>query len=220
MDAVVLYLPYLAVGLGVTILVSLASYTLAVALGFALAIGRVHGGRGTVGAIAIYLMVFRSLPELLVIFFFYYGLDMAMKAAGTGIDPFIAVTLAIGVQFAAYACEIFRDAHAAIPRGLIEAGRAIGQSPRQILARIETPLMLRAALPSLGNLGLVVVKITALASVVGLEEIVRRAKIVAGSTREPIATYLAASLCFLVLTAVIMLALARIERAQKGGVRA
>jgi ABC-type arginine transport system permease subunit len=88
------------------------------------------------------------------------------------------------------------------------------------VARIEAPLMLRTALPSLGNLGLVVVKITALASVVGLEEIARRAKIVAGSTREPIATYLLASAAFLMLTAVIMLLLARTERAQKGAVPA
>lgn len=220
MDAIAPYLPYLGVGLGVTMLVSIASFALAVVLGFALALGRVHGRRGTVWAISSYLVVFRSLPELLVIFFFYYGLDTAMRSAGKGIDPFSAVTLAIGVQFAAYACEIFRDAHASIPRGLIEAGRAIGQTPWQIMARIEAPLMLRTALPSLGNLCLVIVKITALASVVGLEETVRRAKIVAGSTREPIATYLVASLLFLVVTAAVMLLLAQLERAQKGGVRA
>lgn len=218
MDTVIPYFPYLAVGLGVTILVSAASYALALALGFALALGRVHGGHGLAAAIGVYLAVFRSLPELLVIFFFYYGLDMALQGAGLRADPFITVTLAIGVQFAAYACEIFRDAHGAIPRGLVEAGRAIGQTPRQIVTRIEAPLMLRAALPSLGNLGLVVIKITALASVVGLEEIARRAKIVAGSTREPIATYLAASAAFLLLTAVVMLVLSRMERAQKGGV--
>jgi His/Glu/Gln/Arg/opine family amino acid ABC transporter permease subunit len=222
-EAVLPFVPYLAVGLAVTLAVSVAAFALAGVLGFAVAMGQVRGGRVMRRALGVYLTVFRSLPELLVIFFVFYGLDLVLKYAAGALgraapsaDPFLAATLAIGVQFGAYCAGIFRDAHAALHPGLAEAGAAIGMTPGQITRRILAPLMLRTALPSLGNMFLVVLKVSALASVVGLEEIARRAKIVAGSTREPLATFFVASLAFLAVTAVVMILLARIERAQPG----
>lgn len=224
MEAVLPFVPYLAVGLGVTVTVSVVAFGLAVVIGFAVALGQVQGGVTLRRALDLYALVFRSLPELLVLFVVFYGLDLVLKSAGPALglgqasaDPFLAATLAIGIQFGAYCGAIFRDAHGSLHPGLAEAAAAIGMSPRQVTARVLVPLMLRAALPSLGNMFLVVLKISALASVVGLEEIARRAKIVAGSTREPIATFLIASLAFLIVTALAMVVQAGLERRLNGG---
>jgi His/Glu/Gln/Arg/opine family amino acid ABC transporter permease subunit len=225
-EAVTPFMPYLAVGLGVTVTVSVAAFVLALGIGFLAALGKLQGRRTLRSAFAFYALIFRSLPELLVIFLVFYGLDLALKSIGPALgldrpsaDPFLAATIAIGLQFGAYCAAIFRDAHGSLHPGLAEAGAAIGMTPRQVMARILAPLMLRAALPALGNLFLVVLKISALASVVGLEESARRAKIVAGSTREPIATFLIASLAFLIVTAIAMTLQAGLERRMNRGTR-
>ncbi len=213
------YLGYILEGLVVTIGVSLAIFACATLLGALVALASA-GERG-VGVIAArsYISLFRALPELLCVFVVYYGTDVALAAAaarlGTPapeISPFAAVTAALGIQFGAYCAEIFGDARCAIPKGMLEAADALGLEPLQAVRRVTLPLMLANATPALGNLFLVILKVSALASVIGLEELTRRAKIVAGTTREPFVPYLVAAACFLVVTAIASLIQNRIER--------
>jgi polar amino acid transport system permease protein len=113
---------------------------------------------------------------------------------------------------------VFRGAILAIPKGQIEAARAFGFGPWRAFRRIVLPQVWRVALPGLGNLFLVLLKDTSLVSVIGLEELMRKAQIAVGFTRAPFTFYLAAALLYLAMTAVGMAALARAERAAARGI--
>ena len=220
------YLGYILEGLVVTISVSLAIFASATLVGMVVVLGS-QGEKGIKSFAARgYISLFRAVPELLWVFIVYYGTDVVMAAFSTRlgipaleVSPFVAVTAALGIQFGAYCAEIFGDARRAIPRGMFEAADALGLEPLQIIRRVTLPLMLVNATPALGNLFLVILKVSALASVIGLEELTRRAKIVAGATREPFVPYLVAAACFLLVTAVASIIQHRIERRTQFGRR-
>ncbi|TCN20381.1 ABC transporter permease subunit [Sinorhizobium americanum] len=219
MDATLSFLPYIVGGLVVTILTSLMTFSCAVVIGLAATLWLKADRPAAKLIIRSYVTIFRSLPELLCIFIVYYGCEIALRKAAVSLDfrpisisPLLAVTVAIGIQFGAYCVEILSDAHRSIRPGLLEAGHAIGLSPRKVTMRVTIPLMLQAAIPGLGNLFLVMLKVSALASVIGLEEVTRRAKIVAGSTREPFASYLIAAALFLAIAAAAALLQSFLER--------
>ncbi|KLK95097.1 hypothetical protein AA309_00010 [Microvirga vignae] len=202
-----------------TILTSVTTFACAVAIGLAATLWVTTGHPAANRIVRVYVTIFRSLPELLCIFIVYFGCEIALRKAAASfgfrpvsISPFLAVTVAIGVQFGAYCAEIFSDAHRSLNPGLFEAAHALGLSRRKVMTRVTIPLTLQAAIPGLGNLFLVMLKISALASVIGLEEVTRRAKIVAGSTREPFASYAIAAACFLVVTAGAAVLQTRLER--------
>jgi arginine/ornithine transport system permease protein len=125
--------------------------------------------------------------------------------------------LTLGFIYGAYMTETFRGAILAVPRGQLEAARAFGMRPALVVRRILLPQMLRHALPGLGNNWLVLLKATALLSVLGLDDMVRKAALAAGATRQPFTFYLAVALVFLALTTVSTLALAALERHARRG---
>ncbi|RMS44635.1 hypothetical protein ALP65_02618, partial [Pseudomonas aeruginosa] len=131
-----------------------------------------------------------------------------------------AGTLALGLCFGAYATEVFRGALLSIPRGHREAGQALGLSPGRIFWRIVLPQIWRVALPGLGNLYLILLKDTALVSLITLDEIMRKAQVASNATKEPFTFYMTAAAIYLSLTVVIMVALHFLERrAGRGFVR-
>ncbi|MCK5531996.1 MAG: ABC transporter permease subunit, partial [Halopseudomonas aestusnigri] len=133
---------------------------------------------------------------------------------------FVAGTLALALCFGAYATEVFRGALLAIPKGQKEAGLALGMSNLRIFWRITLPQLWRVALPGLGNLYLIMLKDTALVSLITLEEIMRKAQTAANATKEPFTFYLLAALIYLFLTVFIMAAMHWFERrANRGFVR-
>jgi len=138
----------------------------------------------------IYTTVFRGIPELLVIYLFFYGGSGAvMSVAGMfGYNEYIEVPaftvgmFAIGLVAGAYASESIRGGYLAIPKGLIEAALAYGMTRTHMFIRIIFPQALRYALPGLSNIWLINLKSTALLSVTGLVEITRQASMSAGAT--------------------------------------
>lgn len=155
-----------------------------------------------------YTTVLRGIPDLLVIYLFYFGGSAALGtiAGFFGADGFIGMPafltgmLAIGVVSGAYQAEVLRGAFLATPRGEIEAAKAVGMNNWTAFRRIVAPLVLRLALPGLGNSWQLVLKETALISVTGLVELLRQSQIAAGSTRRPFEFYLTAILLYLVIT--------------------
>ncbi len=224
MNATLPYLGFIVEGLLVTVTATLAGFAGAIVIGAALSTVISGSNRFLTVVANGYVTIFRALPELLFVLVIYYGLDIVIRDVagrlGTpapDISPFIAVAIALAVQFGAYCAEIFRDARLAIPGGLVEAGEAIGLSESKVRRRIILPLMFVNATPALGNLFLVVLKVSALASVIGLEEVTRRAKVVAGATREPFGAFAIAAVCFLVVTAVATLIQHQLERRTRFG---
>jgi len=128
------------------------------------------------------------------------------------VSPFIAGVLTIGFIFGAYMAETFRGAIMAVDKGELEAAKAYGMSPVMSFRRILLPQMIRHALPGFGNNWLVLLKTTALVSIIGLEDMVRMSSLAAGTTKMPFTFYMAVAIIFLFFTSVSTGLLKLVER--------
>ncbi len=135
------------------------------------------------------------------------------------VDPFIAGTLTIGFIYGAYFAETFRGAMLSVPPGQSEAAVAYGMTRVQVLTRIVLPQMVRHALPGFTNNWLVLVKSTALVSVIGLTDLMYRAKQAGAATRAAFFYFLVAAAVYLAITSVSLLALRAVEKRHDRGVR-
>lgn len=198
-------------------LIRAAFMTLAVAV-FGFCLGAVFGGFGAwaktsqrrtaVIAADLYTTLLRGIPDLLVVYLFYFGGSMTLTAIARlfgaegfwGMPAFIIGGLALGIVAGAYQTEVFRGAYNAVPQGQREAGRTLGLSRWLSFRLVLLPQILRLALPGLANVWQMVLKDSALISVTGLVEIIRESQLGAGSTRQPFLFYLVAALLYLVIT--------------------
>lgn len=214
-------------GTGLTLTVALASLAIACVLGLAAAAAKLSKSRIARSLGTAYTTVIRGVPDLVLMLLVFYGGQMAVnELAGRlgadgflDVDPFVAGVATIGFIFGAYLAETFRGAILAIPPGQREAGIAYGMGRLQVMRRITLPQMVRLALPGFTNNWLVLVKSTALVSVIGLNDMMQRAGQAAGATREPFTFYLAAGAIYLAITTVSLVALKSLERRYSLGIR-
>jgi polar amino acid transport system permease protein len=160
----------------------------------------------------------RGIPEYLILLVIFFGGTQALGRWGVEVSPFAAGLTALSLVFGSYASETFRAAFQSVPKGQIEAGRAYGFSGWQCFRLIQLPQIWKVAIPGLGNLWQGAVKDTALVSIVGLDDLMRKANQAAQATREPFTFYFAASLMFLAITLVSMAVIAWLERRASRGV--
>jgi len=155
-----------------------------------------------------YTTLIRGVPELLVIYLFFFGGSAAVmfvgKIFGYGgyieINAFITGAFSIGIISGAYSTEVFRGAIQSIDKGQFEACKVLGLNKYIYSFKIVIPQMLRLAIPNLSNVWQITLKDTSLISVTGLVEIMRQSYIAAGSTRDPLFFYSFAALLYLILT--------------------
>ena len=198
-------------GAWVTIKLALVSLVIGLILGLLGATAKLSKIKPFVAIATAYTTIMRGIPELLSVMFIYFGGTMLLGSilslfgnnAYIDVSPFWAGVIALSAAFGAYAAETFRMAFQEIPKGQAEAAAAIGMKKSQIFWRITLPQVWRIALPGLGNLFLVLLKDTALVSVVGLEDIMRHAKTAATSTQSPFTFYMAAAFIYLALTVIV-----------------
>ncbi|MGR3496092.1 ABC transporter permease [Citreimonas sp.] len=216
-------------GLALTLGVAIASMVGALALGLLAALGKLFAPRAGRALIEVYTTFVRGVPELVLLLLIYYGLPTLVQdtASNMGFDirlsinPFMAGIGTLTLIYAAFACEVFRAAYLALPSGQREAAYALGLSKSVTFRKVELPQMFRFALPGLGNVWMVLVKATALISIIQLPELMRNADIAARSTRQPFTFFFAACLLYLAITAISMWGQARLERrAARGTVEA
>jgi octopine/nopaline transport system permease protein len=194
----------------VTLALSVLGFILGAALGATAAAGRLSSRRVPAWLAHVYGTVFRGVPDLLTIYLLYYGGSIALTQIGTlfgsdgfvGLPTFATGVLAIGIISGAYQGEVYRGAYQAVDRGQFEACKALGLSRYQSLRLVIVPQLMRHALPGLGNVWQLVLKDSALISVIGLVELMRQAQIGAGSTREPFIFYIAAAALYFVIAVV------------------
>jgi len=208
---------YLAILQGslLTVGVSLASLAVATLLGLLGAAAKLSGSRPLVWLAQLYTTVVRGVPELLMMLLIFYGgaiglnhlLELWGNQEGVDLDPFVAGVLTIGFIYGAYMTETFRGAILAIPRGQMEAAWAFGMGRLQTFVRITLPQMVRYALPSFTNNWLVLIKATALVSLIGLHDMTYLAKQSSAAVREPFAFFLFAAALYLVFTSLSLWAL-------------
>lgn len=213
------YGPLLLEGFGLTLLVAISSMAVAVMLGLLGAWATLAGGPVARWAAATYTTVVRGVPELVMILLVYYGLPTIIQHLGEAVGhpvrvdfhPFSAGTLTIGFIYGAFATEVFRGAYFAVPKGQLEAAFACGMNRLLTIRRVLLPQMWRYAIPGLGNVWMVLIKATALISVIELRELMRSAEVAAQATRQPFTFYVSAALLYLVLTVVSSLVQHRAE---------
>ncbi len=167
----------------------------------------------------IYTTVIRGVPELLVIYLFFFGGSGAIMFVASmfgyneyiEINAFITGSFAIGIISGAYSTEVFRGAIQSIDKGQFEAAKVLGFSKFKRFYKIILPQMLRLAIPNLSNVWQITLKDTSLISVTGLVEIMRQSYIAAGSTRDPLFFYSFAAVLYLLLTFISMKLINKLE---------
>lgn len=221
------YGPSIWEGTLLTINVSLVSLALAVLLGIAGALAKLSGIRLLKLAAQVYTTVIRGVPDLVLMLLVFFGGQMLVnQLAGIvgyeeyiDINPYIAGVSTIGFIFGAYMTETFRGAILAVPHGQLEAGYAYGMSRGLVFFRVLLPQMIRHAIPGFGNNWLVLTKATALVSIIGLDDMVRKASLAAGATRMPFTFYAAVAGVYLLITTVSVYLLDWLEKKYSPGIR-
>ena len=226
-------------GAMVTIEVALLSLVLAVVLGMLGALAKMAPYKWARAIATIYTTVIRGIPDLVLMMLIFFGGQILLNNTLYSINetlnewfassdpnhewtsylpdyidvsPFIAGVLTIGFIFGAYMTETFRGAIMAVDKGELEAAKAYGMSSVKTFYRILLPQMIRHALPGFGNNWLVLLKTTALVSIIGLEDMVRTSSLAAGSTKMPFTFYMVVAIIFLFFTSVSTGLLKVVER--------
>jgi histidine transport system permease protein len=194
-----------------TIKLALLSLALAFVLGLIGAAAKLSGNRWFAVPANIYTTLIRGVPDLVLMLLLFYSfqdllnrITDALSQPQFDIDPFIAGVCVLGFIYGAYFTETFRGAFLAVPSGQLEAGVAYGLSGRQIFRRILFPQMMRFALPGISNNWQVILKATALVSIIGLHEVVKAAQDAITGTSSKGAFH---ALIFLAVAGLIYLAL-------------
>ena len=218
--------PILLAGTIKTIELSVLSLAVSVLLGLVGACAKLSRNRAVAGVATAYTTLIRSVPDLVLMLLLFYSIQIAVNqltdALGMDqidIDPFVAGVLTLGFIYGAYFTETFRGAFLSVPRGQLEAGSAYGMSGIRVFSRILFPQMMRFALPGIGNNWQVLVKATALVSIIGLADVVKAAQDAGKSTFNMFFFILVAALIYLAITTASNVVLLWLDRRYSIGVR-
>jgi len=206
------YGPSIFQGAFLTISVAVLSMIIALILGMAGSLAKLSDNRFLKYSATTYTTVIRGVPDLVLMLLIFFGAQILVNSVTTwinnkfgtrffiNINAFVAGVTTIGFIFGAYMTETFRGAYLAVDSGQIESGKAYGMTSKQIFIRIIFPQMMRHALPGLGNNWMVLLKTTALVSVIGLADMVRLAKEASGAVHEPFKFFIPVAIVYLGIT--------------------
>ena len=207
MENLIEYTPLLLRGAVTTLSLALAALAMATLLGGLGAMGKISGGRITRAIVFAYTTIVRGVPDLVLILLIYFGgqrlINIAGKAVGLDyieLSKFWAGVVAIGFIYGAYLTETFRGAYMTVPAGQREAAMSMGMRPLQVLRAVTLPQLIRFALPGYANVWQVLIKSTAVVSVIGLEDLVGLANDAGKSVREPFLFFAAVFVMYLFFT--------------------
>ncbi|MBD8556125.1 ABC transporter permease subunit [Rhizobium sp. CFBP 8762] len=211
----------------ITLLVAASSLVLATILGLAAAFAKLSDSRALRILAGLYTFIVRGIPDLVMMLLVFYSLpaflNQIMETMGwdmhVAFSPIGAGIATLGLIFGAYMTETFRTALQNIPKGQIEAAIAYGLTRRRLFFRIMLPQMFRLALPGFTNNWLVLAKATALVSLIGLQDVMFRAKGAAEATGKPFTFYLIAAGFYLMITLLSLAALSFAGRRSTAGDR-
>ena len=215
-------------GAFMTLMVSIAAYSLGILLGALGTFLKLSKSFFLRLLADIYTTIVRGIPELLIIYLVFFGGGImlakisALLYGGQGyinLPVFVTGMICIGFSSGAYSAEVIRGAVLAVPKGQIEAAKAIGMTPFTLFKRVLGPQVARLALPGMGNIWQLSLNHTSMISVIGLVEIMRQSAVASGSTREPFTFYAMAGLLYLGITSISNKGFSRAEKWAAKGVR-
>lgn len=220
------FAPLLLRGVWVTLQLALLSLLLGLAFGLIGAGAKLSRVRTLRLCAQLYTTLIRGVPDLLLMFFVFYGvqtglsrLTQALGWAYIEIDPFAAGVLTLGFIYGAYFTETFRGSLLAVPRGQFQAAKALGMTFSQGFVHVIFPQMMRFALPGLGNNWMVLLKATALVSIIGLADLVKVAQVAGKSSQQLLAFLILAGLIYLLLSSISNAILRWLARRYGAGVQ-
>lgn len=209
-------LTYLLRGVGLTIVLAVASYAIALVIGLIAGLGRVSPNRFLYTLATLYVEVVRGVPLLVIIVYAHY---VVAPAIGTNRNPVLSGIMALSVGYGAYLAEVYRAGIESIERGQMEAARSLGLTYRQAMRYIILPQAIRRVLPPLGNDFIAMLKDTSLVSAIAVEELTQLGRIQAARTFDTFRTFNAVALMYLILTLLLSLGVRFIERKTSSGRR-
>jgi len=184
-----------------------------IALGFFVALAALSPRRRFRTFAWLYNWIFRATPTLLQLYFVWYALPQISNVfAGHWFTPFMAAWLALSLNEAAYMSEIIRAGLLSVDPGQELAGRALGMTRRQILRKVIVPQAVRIVIPPTGNEFITLLKLTSLAFVISLHELLTAAQELSSATFQYTEPLTAALVYYLVIVSILMLIQARLER--------
>lgn len=209
-----------------TIVLALSSLVVAFILGMATAVAKVFGNRFFKFLATIYTTLIRSVPDLVLMLLIFFGIQILLNSITDALginqinlDPFVTGVLTIGFVYGAFFGETFRGAFLAVPKGQYEAAKAYGLSQHRTMWHIMFPQMMRYALPGVGNNWLIVLKATALVSILGLQDLVLVTQEAGRATQKMFLFIFIAGAIYLLLTTISNVFLYWLERRYSAGIK-
>lgn len=194
-------------GVKLTVTVSLLSLLIGMFIGFFICIM----GRSRIAPLkwlaAVYIWIIRGTPMLVQAFIVYFGIPQLITTFSPDfrLDPYTAGIITLSLNAGAYLSEIFRGGINAVNKGQIEAARSLGLSSWRTMIKVVLPQAIKIATPSIVNQCIITIKDTSILSVIGLAELVNKAKVYVGKSYQFFATYLMVALYYLIVTSVLMI---------------
>lgn len=218
--------PLLLGGAWMTVKLSILSLLLSVLLGLIGASAKLSSVKLLRMPAQLYTTLIRGVPDLVLMLLIFYslqtwltGITQALDWEYIEINPFVAGIITLGFIYGAYFTETFRGAMLAVPRGQVEAATAYGLNRTQRFRFVVFPQMMRFALPGIGNNWMVILKATALVSIIGLADLVKAAQDAGKSTYQLFYFLVLAALIYLVITSTSNYVLRWLERRYAAGSR-
>ena len=216
-------LPWILNGAFITVCTVVSAMLIGLVFGVPMAVGQIYGGPVTRRLVGLYVWFFRGVPILVLLYLFYFGLVYQLnplefslfgKAFSINLDisPFAASCLVLGLTSTAYQSQIFRGAIQSLPGGQLKAARALGMRDSTAIVHIVLPQALRLSIPGWSNEYSILLKDSALVSVLGTMELMSRTKAIATSTAEYTAFYVTAAVLYFIITFIGVRGLRKLEK--------
>ncbi|MBO9449391.1 amino acid ABC transporter permease [Tropicibacter sp. R16_0] len=205
---------FLISGMGDTILISVIAAVISIVLGLLVALPALSNRWPVRMVNRVYVEFVRSIPLLPMLFWVFYGLPIVFQSMGLNIpiDPFWGAIITLAISDSAFTAEIYRAGIQSIPKGQSEAAQTIGLTYGQSMRYVILPQAIRRILPPLANQFIYIVKMSAFASVIGMQELTRRANELVVTEYRPLEIYTLLILEYLVLVLIISAGVRWLER--------
>lgn len=205
---------FLISGMGDTILISVIAAAISIILGLVVALPGQSAKRGWRIVNRVYVEFIRSIPLLPMLFWVFYGLPLIFKSMGLNIpiDPFWGAIITLAISDSAFTAEIYRSGIQSISKGQSEAAQTIGLNSMQTMQYVILPQAIQRILPPLANQFIYIVKMSAFASVIGMQELTRRANELVVTEYRPLEIYSLLIVEYLILVLIISTGVRWLER--------
>lgn len=199
--------PLLLQGIKLTVLISLLSLLIGILIGFVACIMGLSRNKILKAISGVYVWIIRGTPMIVQAFIVYFGMPQVIQIFNPSfkISAFSAGLITLSLNAGAYLSELFRGGISAVPHGQVEAARSLGLSRSRTMLRVILPQAIKVAIPSMVNQFIITVKDTSILSVIGLADVVNKAKVYVGKSYQFFATYTLVAIYYLVVISVLML---------------